>query len=100
SLPQIYHKVTGRVLDWDYNDVSRPGQLELELLQRFAEKYDIPIRLIQKLVDAEWQYHGMRRRGLIHKTIEKILREDWRSMEEVQAEIVRLQGPQTMAEAA
>jgi DNA sulfur modification protein DndC len=89
SLPKIYAEVTGRSLDWDYNDVSIPGQLELELLQQFAQMHSVPIRLVQKLLDAEWQYYGMRRRGLIHKTIEKILKEDWRSFEEVEAEMIR-----------
>lgn len=85
SLPQLYQNVTGRSLDWEQNDVSMPGRLELELLQEVAQARDVPVRLLQKLIDAEWQYHGMRRRGLIHKTIEKILAEDWRSLDEVHA---------------
>jgi len=88
SLPPMHEQVSRRTLDWDYNDVSMPGQLELELLRRVAPRYDIPARLPQKLLDAEWQYHGMRRRGLIHKTIETIFDEDWRTLEEIQAEII------------
>lgn len=91
ALPHIYTEVTGQTLDWEYNDVSLPGQLELELLQPFAETHEVPVRLVQKLMDAEWQYYGMRRRGLIHKTIEKILGEDWRTLDEVQAEMMRRQ---------
>jgi DNA sulfur modification protein DndC len=87
SLPQIYTEVTGRVINWDFNDVSTPGQLEFELLERVAQKHDVPIRLSQKLLDAEWQYYGMRRRGLIHKTIEKIINEDWRTLEKIQTEM-------------
>jgi len=87
SLPRIYTEVTGQTTNWDHNDVSMPGRLELDLLQRIARKYDVPVELAQKLVDAEWQYHGMRRRGLIHKTIEKILNEDWRTLEEIQAKV-------------
>jgi DNA sulfur modification protein DndC len=87
SLPQIYVNVTGQVMDWDYNDISMPGPLELELLQQIADRYDVPIRLPQKLLDAEWQYYGMRRRGLIHKSIEKIFQENWSTLEEVQAEV-------------
>ena len=56
-------------------------------MTRVTQKYDVPVRLPQKLLDAEWQYFGMRRRGLIHKTIEQIVNEDWRSLEEVQAEV-------------
>lgn len=86
DLPRIVGEVTGRTMDWEVNDVSRPGRLELDLLTRVTQKYDVPVRLPQKLLDAEWQYYGMRRRGLIHKTIERILGEDWRSLEEVEAE--------------
>jgi DNA sulfur modification protein DndC len=85
-LPWIFEEVTGRTIDWEINDVSRPGRLELDLLTQMTQRYDVPVRLSQKLLDAEWQYYGMRRRGLIHKTIEQIVNEDWRSLEEVQAE--------------
>lgn len=91
SIPKIYDQITGESLDWEYNDVSMPGELELELLQQFAQTHAVPVKLVQKLIDAEWQYYGMRRRGLIHKTIEKILKEDWRSLEEIQAEMARRQ---------
>jgi len=85
ALPGIYAEVTGHTLRWDVNDISRPGKLELELLQRIAQERDLPVSLPQKLLDAEWQYYGMRRRGLIHKTIESILDEDWLTLEEAQA---------------
>lgn len=91
SLPEIYREVNGRHLHWEQNDVSIPGKLELDLLQEIAQQHNVPVRLTQKLLDAEWQYYGMRRRGLIHKTVEKIFREDWRSLEEVQVEMTRRQ---------
>lgn len=87
GLPRIIEETTGRTMDWEVNDVSRPGRMELDLLTRVAQKHSVPVRLVQKLLDAEWQYYGMRRRGLIHKTIEQIVSEDWRSLEEVQAEV-------------
>ena len=85
-LPTIHSEVTGQSIDWDINDVSMPGRLELNLLRRIAPKQNVPVQLLQKLIGAEWQYYGMHRRGLIHKTIEKILNEDWRTLEEIQAE--------------
>jgi len=78
-------------MNWEREDISTPRQLEFDLLERNSTKYDIPVRLPQKLLDAEWQYYGMRRRGLIHKTIEKIMNEDWRSFEEIQAEMATRQ---------
>ena len=86
ALPQVFKEVSGRTIDWEINDVSRPGRLELDLVTRVTQKHDVPVRLLQKLLDAEWQYYGMRRRGLIHKTIEQIVNEDWRTLEQVQTE--------------
>ncbi len=85
ALPQIYADVNGHPAQWDINDVSRPGRLEFDLLQRLTREHELPTALPQKLLDAEWQYYGMRKRGLIHKTIESILREDWMTLEEAQA---------------
>ena len=53
------------------------------MLSEMADKYDVPENLMRKLIDAEWQHHGMRRRATIHKDIESIMNEDWRSYEEV-----------------
>jgi len=90
SLPRIYAEVTGLTRDWMHNDVSTPGRLELDLLQRVASNRNIPVRLLQELLDAEWQFYGMRRRGLIHKTIEKTMSKDWRTLEEVEAEAAKI----------
>jgi len=91
SLPKIYHDVTGRTLDWEQNDVYAPGEAEAQLLKELGAEYNISHQLVQKLFDAEWQHYGMRRRATIHKTIEKIFREDWRSMDEVKEEMARRQ---------
>ena len=92
SLPRIYADVTGHATEWEISDISTPGRLELDLLQQCAAQHDVPTKLLQKLIDAEWQYHGMRRRGLVHKTIEAVFREDWRSLEEVQEAVVERHG--------
>jgi DNA sulfur modification protein DndC len=87
ALPCIYREETGHTLEWERNDVTTPGTLELELLERVADQHDLPTRLAQKLLDAEWQHYGMRRRALIHKAIERIMEEDWRSLDEVLANV-------------
>jgi DNA sulfur modification protein DndC len=90
SLPGIYEGVLDRPFFKDFSDVPLPGSLELKLLSEICSKYDIPITLPQKLIDAEWQNYGMFKRTNIFGAIEKIFREDWRTMEEVQAEIERI----------
>lgn len=89
SLPGIYHAVTGQTIAWEQNDVYAPGQLEADLLAELGATHGVPQQLVQKLLDAEWQHYGMRRRSTIHKRIEKILNEDWRSREEVHEEAAR-----------
>ena len=68
-----------------------PGQLEAELLAELTAVHNVPLPLAQKLLDAEWQYQGMYRRAKIHQRIEKIFREDWRTKEEVEAEMEKRQ---------
>jgi len=87
SLPKIYEEVFHRSLVVEESDISIPGQLEVTVLDRVAKNQDVPVKLIQKLLDAEWQHHGMRRRTNIHSSIDRILKEDWRSLDEVRAEM-------------
>lgn len=94
SLPRIYAAATGNPIEWEQNDVAMPGQLEAELLATLTEQNGTPLRLVQKLLDAEWQYQGMFRRAKIHDQIEKIFREDWRSWDEIQLEIEKRQTTQ------
>jgi len=85
ALPEIYRSVTGRELAGTFSDVFVPGTTELKLLNELTTLHDIPMQLVQKLLDAEWQSYGMFRRSSIHQTIEKIFEEDWRSFDEIQA---------------
>ena len=71
-----------------------PGQLEADLLTSLTAEKDVPIQLVQKLLDAEWQHQGMFRRAKIHDQIEKIFGEDWRSWDEVAAVIEERQAKQ------
>lgn len=83
SLPAIYQAETGKMLDWEVSDIQTPGQLEAEILAEVSQRHDAPLRLVQKLIDVEWQHFGMRRRATIHKAIDKVVNQDWRSLDEV-----------------
>lgn len=89
SLPAIYTAVTGRTLSWEINDVPTPGAIEAEILAEVSAAHGVPLRLVQKLIDVEWQHYGMRRRATIHRAIEKTLHEDWRSLDQVLADAQR-----------
>lgn len=81
SLPAIYAEVVGQRVEWVQYDGARPGEAEARLLRETAAEYDVPLPLVQKLLDAEWQHVGMRRRTTIHKEINKVMGYDWRDKE-------------------
>ncbi len=91
SLPAIYKEATGQRLDWEQNDAYTPGQLELNILQKTCAEHGVPLKLVQKLLDVEWQQLGMGRRATIHKRIKAIYREDWRNWNDVEQEMTRRQ---------
>lgn len=91
SLPTIYAESTGRQASWRQSDITAPGKLEAEILQSLAAEHAVPLQLVQKLFDAEWQHFGMRRRATIHTAIERIFQEDWRSRTEIDEEVKRRQ---------
>lgn len=92
SLPSIYEQATGRRMVWTPSDIAAPGVLETKILQELSAQHNVPLQLVQKLFDVEWQHYGMRRRSTIHSAIEQVLQEDWRSWTEVEEEIKRRQG--------
>ena len=87
SLPSIAESVSGKSLTWPQIDVVRPGEVEARVLGEVAKSHAVPLQLVQKLLDAEWQNYGMRRRSAIYTRIQKILNEDWRSWDQVKTEI-------------
>lgn len=89
SLPEIYSEVLNKNLPTNFSDVILPAGEELEVLSDLMKRQKIPIRLIQKLIDAEWQNYGLFRRSSIHSTIDKIYSEDWRTLEEIKNEIAQ-----------
>jgi DNA sulfur modification protein DndC len=91
SLPSIYSEVLQKQMPTSFSDVVLPTAEELEILSELADKHNVPLRLMQKLIDAEWQNYGLFRRASIHSNIDKILSEDWRSLEDIHLEITRAQ---------
>lgn len=83
SVPQIYREVTRKELEWSHDDIGTFGTHEGEILDELASKYDIPSRLVTKLIDAELQSQGMSKRSSVFGKIEKVLSEEWRTEEEI-----------------
>jgi len=87
SLPGIYEEVTNKKFSKEFSDIVTPSIDDQLILTEIAEANEVPPKLIQKLIDAEWQSHGLFRRSSIYNKIDKIFSEDWRSWEEVEVEI-------------
>jgi len=87
SVPKIYREVMGEGIGWVQDDYGTFGETEARLLKDISDKHDVPPELVQRLLDTELQHHGMKRRASIYSEIDKVMREDWRPMEEIVADI-------------
>jgi DNA sulfur modification protein DndC len=87
SVPKIYDSVMDDDLNWVHDDLGSFSTREAEVLTQVCEKHDVPDKLVKRLLDTELQHHGMKRRASIYNEIDKIFREDWRSIEEITADI-------------
>lgn len=87
SVPKIYRDVTGEDLDWIRDDLGSFSAEEAELLEEVAAEHDVPAKLVKRLLDLELRHHGMKRRAAIYNKIDSVFREDWRSVEEITAEV-------------
>jgi len=87
SVPKIYNEVMDDDLDWVADDLGSFGEFEAEVLKDVCEDHDVQPELIKRLLDTEFQHYGMKRRASIYSEIDKVMREDWRDLEEIVAEI-------------
>ena len=87
SVPKIYQEAMGCPLPCVEDDVANHGLLELGILKNCADAHDVPVGLLQELIDLEARYHGMSRRATIYSRIEGVLNKDWRSAEDVFADL-------------
>jgi len=83
SVPKIYKEVVGKDLSWTRDDIGPFQDSELPLLEEICKDKNLPPMLVIKLISAELSAQGMSRRSSIYSKIETILREEWRSEEEI-----------------
>jgi DNA sulfur modification protein DndC len=86
SLPSLYEKAMGERLDWLEDDWSGMGGAEKTVLEEVARECDVPGGLLVELMDKEREFHGMSRRSGVYEHIGKILKKDWRSLEQAWAD--------------
>ncbi|MCW4003719.1 MAG: DNA phosphorothioation system sulfurtransferase DndC, partial [Candidatus Bathyarchaeota archaeon] len=82
SVPRIYREIMGNDLEWLQDDV-RFSLKDKFLLQQICAKHDVPVALAIKILDVAMQSKGMSRRASIHKKLNRVFSEEWRSEEEL-----------------
>jgi len=87
SAPKIYKEVTGEDLSWVSDDIGCLNGNDAKILEDLCKERGIPPMLVMKLMTAELSAQGMRRRSSIYPKIDRILREEWRSKEEIMKEL-------------
>ncbi|MGZ7171624.1 MAG: DNA phosphorothioation system sulfurtransferase DndC [Halobacteriota archaeon] len=83
SVPKIYRQSTGENLKWVEDDLGIYSAKEEALLEKICAKHNVPLRLVTKLLDVEYQVQGMSRRSSVYSRIASVLSEEWRSEEEI-----------------
>ena len=83
SVPLIYRSVLGCDLEWTQDDSGTFGPDEHQLLREACEGIGVPTELVAKLLDLERSLMGMHRRSSIYSGIDRILKEEWRPLDEL-----------------
>jgi len=83
QVPQIYKEVTGKNLDWIQEDMGAFTTEDQSMLEEICLKKSVPLKLVAELLDLEREYLGMSRRVNIYKRIDRTLKKDWRSREDI-----------------
>lgn len=85
SLPKIYREVMGEELEWLADEQPVFSSEERHVLDGICQRYEVPAKLVAKLLDVERQYNGMSRRSAIYQKIAAAFEEDWRTDAEIEA---------------
>jgi DNA sulfur modification protein DndC len=83
SVPKIYREVFGEDLEWLVDDTGTFGARERVLLEEACGPHDVPSEMLAKLLDVERDMMGMSRRATIFSKIDRVLKQEWRTLEEV-----------------
>ena len=82
-VPKIYWNIFGKNLDWKKDDDGFFNSEHRQILEEKCKEFGVTEEVLMKLLEAERQSLGHARRSKIHKRIEMILNEEWRSEDEI-----------------
>ena len=69
------------------DDTSLFAVMEEQLLAEAAQRRGVSLELVKQLLNTEQEYYGMRRRHQIYQKIETTFNRDWRTNEEILADL-------------
>ena len=78
SAYQICEQATGKKLEPPPEDLASFGGMEQEVLEEICAKNDVPVLLVSKLLNVEYESQGMSSHSRVYGKINKILSEEWR----------------------
>ncbi|MCC0414080.1 hypothetical protein [Pseudomonas aeruginosa] len=83
SLPKIYREVyPDDTIEWIKNDAGAFTEPDAAILNALEAEKGVPAVLIMKLIDAELSFSGLTRRKGILGELQRILEQDWGSLDE------------------
>jgi len=87
SLPGIFEEVTGQKLAWISDDDGGFHSDDEALLDELCDEHGVPAGMVKTLVGAERELQGLKRRSTIMLRLDAVLGREWRTEDEVAAEI-------------
>lgn len=83
-LVDTYHKVKGKKLPWDEYKTPRFDTEAIEAIQNIAEKYDIPVELITKLIVSVDTNKHITKNNKMQKAFDSIIGQEWLHFDSVE----------------
>ncbi len=83
SVPAIYQNVTGKEYPLPIEDGVLFNKEDLQLLKANCENEGLQVNLVARLLDLEKSMQGITRRVGVIEKMDKIIREEWRTEEEI-----------------
>ena len=83
-LVDTYHKVKGKKLPWDDYKTPRFDTEAIEAIQSVAEKYDIPVELITKLIVSVDTNKHITKNNKMQKAFDSIIGQGWLHFDSVE----------------
>jgi DNA sulfur modification protein DndC len=81
TLPRILQEAYGKEIEWPYDERPFFSSSELAMLDTICLEEGFPPELMRKLYAVELDYYGTKNRHGIFKTLERIMRQEWISVD-------------------